>query len=68
VSRNAMSQIKTEAARDAVTFLGEAWNGILPVDPVVIARTAGLTVLDAELDNNTMGALIKRPGQDPTNR
>jgi Zn-dependent peptidase ImmA (M78 family) len=62
----ATSQIKTEAARDADTLLAEAWKGLLPVDPVTIARTAGLRVVDAELDENTMGALVKRPGQDPT--
>jgi Zn-dependent peptidase ImmA (M78 family) len=59
------SPIKAEAARDASRLLKQAWSGVLPVDPVRIARKAGLVVVDAALDENTMGALIKKPGQDP---
>jgi Zn-dependent peptidase ImmA (M78 family) len=61
-----VSETKVQAARDAEILLAETWEGLLPVDPVKIARAAGLRVVDAELDQNTMGALIKRPGQDPT--
>jgi len=59
------SQIKAAAARDASRLLKQAWPGVLPVDPVRIARKAGLVVVDAALDDNTMGVLIKKPGQDP---
>jgi Zn-dependent peptidase ImmA (M78 family) len=60
------SDIKTEAARDAARLRAAVWGGAIPVDPVSIARAAGLRVLDASLDENTLGALIKQPGQDPT--
>jgi Zn-dependent peptidase ImmA (M78 family) len=60
------SEIKTEAAKDAAKLLTAVWGGAIPVDPVSIARTAGLRVLDASLDENTLGALVKQPGQDPT--
>ncbi|HSS05198.1 MAG TPA: ImmA/IrrE family metallo-endopeptidase [Solirubrobacterales bacterium] len=59
------SEIKLEAAEDAAKLLRVAWSGAIPVDPVRIARTAGLRVLDAELDEKTLGALVKNPGQDP---
>lgn len=54
-----------EAAEDAAKLLKVAWTGAIPVDPVAIARAAGLRVLDAELDEKTLGALVKNPGQDP---
>jgi Zn-dependent peptidase ImmA (M78 family) len=60
------SEIKIEAARDADKLLKAVWGAGIPVDPVAIARAAGLRVLDAQLDGNTLGALIKQPGQDPT--
>jgi Zn-dependent peptidase ImmA (M78 family) len=60
------SYIKNQASKDAAKLLAEAWTGVIPVDPVRIARTAGLGVIDAALDQNTMGALVKKPGQDPT--
>lgn len=60
------SQAKIEAEKDAAKLLEATWGGMIPVDPVAIARTAGLRVLDAELDENTLGALVKQPGEDPT--
>jgi Zn-dependent peptidase ImmA (M78 family) len=60
------SDVKTEAAKDAARLLKAVWGDAIPVDPVLIARAAGLRVLDASLDTNTLGALIKQPGQDPT--
>ena len=54
-----------EAASDAAKLLNAAWNDAIPVDPVAIARAAGLRVLEAELDEKTLGALVKSPGQDP---
>jgi Zn-dependent peptidase ImmA (M78 family) len=59
------SEIKKEAARDAAKLLGEVWGESIPVDPVRIARVAGLRVIDVALDADTLGALVKRPGQDP---
>jgi Zn-dependent peptidase ImmA (M78 family) len=60
------SEIKTEAARDADKLLKAVWDAAIPVDPVAIARAAGLRVLDASLGENTLGALVKQPGKDPT--
>lgn len=59
------SKVKMEAAEDAAKLLKAAWSGTIPADPVAIARAAGLRVLDAELDEETLGALVKNPGQDP---
>jgi Zn-dependent peptidase ImmA (M78 family) len=60
------SQAKREAEKDAAKLLRATWGGAIPVDPVAIARTAGLRVLEAQLEENTLGALVKQPGQDPT--
>ncbi|HEX3608184.1 MAG TPA: ImmA/IrrE family metallo-endopeptidase [Solirubrobacterales bacterium] len=60
------SQAKREAEKDAAKLLKATWGGAIPVDPVAIARTAGLSVLEAQLDENTLGALVKQPGRDPT--
>jgi Zn-dependent peptidase ImmA (M78 family) len=60
------SQVKNEAAQDAEKLLAAAWSGGVPVDPVAIARRVGLRVLYAPMEQETMGALIKRPGEDPT--
>jgi Zn-dependent peptidase ImmA (M78 family) len=58
--------VRNQAARDASRLLAQVWRGLVPIDPVSIARRAGLRVVDAALDDNTMGALVKEPGQDPT--
>jgi Zn-dependent peptidase ImmA (M78 family) len=60
------SKVKTEAASDAAKLLAAVWALGVPVDPVAVARKAGLRVLEAALDEQTMGALVKQPGQDPT--
>jgi len=60
------SQVKREAETDAARLLQATWGDAVPVDPVAIARIAGLRVLEAPLDENTLGALVKQPGQDPT--
>jgi len=58
-------KVRMEAAEDAAKLLKAAWGDLVPVDPVTIARTAGLRVLEAELDEKTLGALVKNPGEDP---
>jgi Zn-dependent peptidase ImmA (M78 family) len=57
--------IQKDAAKDAERLLSTVWDGTVPVDPVQIARTLGLQVLDVELSENIAGALVKRPGRDP---
>lgn len=59
------SEIKKEAARDAARLLRETWGRPIPVDPAHIARAAGLRVIEASLDGETLGALVKQPGEDP---
>ncbi len=57
---------KDEAATDAQRLLATVWDGELPIDPVRIARQLGILVLDAQLDDNVSGALVKEIGHDPT--
>ncbi len=61
---------KAEAARDAERLLARAWQRAseipLPVDPVKIARSLGIDVVDAPLDPNVCAAIVKERGQDPT--
>jgi Zn-dependent peptidase ImmA (M78 family) len=59
------SRVKMEAAEDAARLLKAAWGDAIPVDPVRVARTAGLRVLEAALGDKTLGALVKHPEQDP---
>jgi len=50
---------------DAERILAEVWDGGLPVDPVRIARALGIRVLNAHLDPDVSGALVKERQQDP---
>jgi Zn-dependent peptidase ImmA (M78 family) len=61
-----VTSVRKQAASDASRLLAQAWRGLIPIDPVFVARRAGVRVVDAGLDDNTMGALVKEPGQDPT--
>jgi len=58
------SDIKKEAARDAARLLSEVWSRPIPVDPAFVARAIGLRVREVELDDDTLGALVKRPNQE----
>lgn len=60
------SPTKWQAAKDAAKLLRETGINIIPIDPMDVARTAGLRVIEAQLDGDTMGILIKEIGQDPT--
>lgn len=53
------------ASRDADRIRTGFWGDDVPVDPVLIARSLGITVLNAQLDDNVSGALIKERHQDP---
>lgn len=60
------TQIKKEATEEAEKLLDVAWPlRVIPIDPIAIARTAGLRVLDAALEEDTLGALVKQPYRDP---
>lgn len=54
-----------EAQRAASQVLEECWDGRLPIDPVRIAKTFGLKVFSADLDENVSGKLVKLRGSDP---
>jgi Zn-dependent peptidase ImmA (M78 family) len=60
------SEIKTEAAMDADRLLKATWFSGIPVDPVAIARRSGVNVVYAPLDEETLGAFLKRPNEVPT--
>jgi Zn-dependent peptidase ImmA (M78 family) len=60
------SPIKKQAAEDAAKLLRTVWGARIPVDPIAIARATGLRVVDASLAENVLGALVKKPGQEPT--
>ena len=60
------SKVKEEAERDAARILRASWGTAIPVEPVAIAHELGIRVLEAKLDGNTLGALLKEPQEDPT--
>jgi Zn-dependent peptidase ImmA (M78 family) len=67
VARLRLMPLQREAAADARRLLDEAWDGVtLPVDPVRIAKGLGISVVDVFLKENVSGALVKKPGQDPS--
>jgi Zn-dependent peptidase ImmA (M78 family) len=50
----------------ASELLDECWDGVLPVDPVRIAQSLGVKVLDVYLNDDVSGALVKERGADPS--
>ena len=50
----------------AKELLEECWDGTLPIDPVRIASSLGVKVLDANLKDDVSGALVKKPERDPS--
>lgn len=60
-----ITDVKSDAARDAARLLEDVWRGPIPIDPAFIARAVGLRVLEVKFDDETIGALVKRPGKDP---
>jgi Zn-dependent peptidase ImmA (M78 family) len=55
-----------KAEKDAVELLDEFWDGVLPVDPVRIAKELGIEVLDVFLKRDVSGALVKKESRDPS--
>lgn len=47
-------------------LLDDCWDGVLPIDPVPIAKSLGVEVLDVYLKDEVSGALVKKPEQDPS--
>lgn len=60
------SEIKIEAANDADKLVKATWFSGIPVDPIAIARRSGVNVVYAPLDEETLGAFLKRPNEVPT--
>jgi Zn-dependent peptidase ImmA (M78 family) len=54
-----------KAEKDALELLDEFWDGVLPVDPVRIAKEIGVEVLDTFLKKDVSGALVKKEDRDP---
>jgi hypothetical protein len=50
----------------ASELLDDCWDGTLPVDPVRVAKSLGVKVLDAPLSEDLSGALVKKQGADPS--
>lgn len=53
-----VDQIRSKARADASAALAVYWDEQMPVDPVAIARRAGLSVFDAQLGEDTWGMII----------
>jgi Zn-dependent peptidase ImmA (M78 family) len=60
-----MAQVEN-AALAANELLDECWDGILPIDPVRMAKSLGVEVLDVFLKDTVSGALVKKPERDPS--
>ncbi len=63
----AIPAINRQAKMMAEQMLDEVWhNAGFPVDPVTIAKRLGLHVLETDLPDPVVGALLKEAGKDPT--
>ena len=58
-------QTESQAEQAAKGMLEVAWDGIIPVDPIRIARKLGISVYEHKLDPEVSGAIVKEVGQDP---
>src|SRR4051794_10757896 len=58
--------IQKEAARAADRIRATFWDEGLPIDPVRIARSMGIQVLESPLDANVAGAVVKKANRDPS--
>lgn len=53
-----VQQIREKARADAASVIDVFWDETFPVDPIAIARRAGLSVFDAQLGEDTWGMII----------
>lgn len=53
-----VQEIRDKARADAKAVLDSFWDEGFPVDPIAIARKAGLSVFDAQLGDDTWGMII----------
>jgi Zn-dependent peptidase ImmA (M78 family) len=61
----AEAKIKREAAEDAARLLKTTFRLRAPVDPIAIAQELGIQVAEGELDRDTLGGLVMKPGEEP---
>lgn len=61
----AKAKIKKEAAEDAARVLRATLRLRAPVESVGIAQKLGIQVLEAELDEDKLGVLSMKPGEEP---
>lgn len=58
-----VSEIRTKAREAAKLVLDTYWaDGLIPVEPITIARSMGLSVLSAQLGNDIFGMLVGSDG------
>jgi Zn-dependent peptidase ImmA (M78 family) len=60
----AKAKIKREAAEDAARVLKATFRLRPPVEPVGIAEELDVRVLEAELDEDKLGVLLMKPGEE----
>lgn len=61
----AKAKIKKKAAADAARVLKATFRLRAPVDPIAIAQEFGIEVLQGELDRDSLGGLVMKPGEEP---
>lgn len=54
-----MADVKQKARHFAQLVLEKFWDGVIPVDPVAIARKLGIPTVDHALPQDISGALVK---------
>lgn len=59
------SKVRKDAEKDALRLLRATFRYRVPVESAAIANDLGIQVLDLELNENTLGALLVKPGEDP---
>jgi Zn-dependent peptidase ImmA (M78 family) len=59
------SKVREEAERESLRLLRATFRFRIPVESAAIAQDLGIQVLDLALDEDTLGALLLKPGEDP---
>jgi Zn-dependent peptidase ImmA (M78 family) len=61
----AKAKIKKEAAEDAARLLKTTFRFDVPIEPVGLAEELDVRVLELELDDDKLGMLLIKPGDEP---
>jgi len=54
--------IKDVAREDAAMVLRRYWNGLFPVDPIVIAKQLNVRVFEATMPEGVSGQIVREEG------